>query len=445
MHFAARSALLASCLALRVHALPVTYSVVDVDGGSAAGGDATDSPATVYHTVTKSSEAKEPEATTVSITIVSTADASPKSANASEPSSTAAVSTSSPSPSAKKSAQASSSSTATSSAPHADETDALSVLESAMSTYPTQKPSSISSPPAKPTTIHAPPPPSAAPHAEDHDSEKDCDAASVTVTAEEAASKAQGETVTLRSTTTVTPAAAPTSYYDDGMWHTRYAIKPSAAPELAPKAEEAAPKHEEKSVPVLPAAANATGPSTNATLHARRQVKAVAPTSTLNQAVGTGASQVVGSVASGVPIVGRQIHGSPAFGQAAGTGAPEMLVHPFRPEATGIAARAQPTGFVTGLVARAEPTGYATGIVARAEPTGFASGLVARAEPSGFATGIIARAEASGIAARALPTGDAAAENKTVNETLLCNPLGCHRFVPADNAVAGRNSAADNA
>jgi hypothetical protein len=69
MHFAARSALLASCLAISVQALPVTYSVVDVDGGSAANGGASDQPATIYQTVTKSTEAEEPEATTVSVSI----------------------------------------------------------------------------------------------------------------------------------------------------------------------------------------------------------------------------------------------------------------------------------------------------------------------------------------------------------------------------------------
>lgn len=444
MQFAARSALLASCLALRVHALPVTYSVVDVDGGSAADGGATDSPTTVYHTVTKSSEAKEPEATTfsVSVTIVETTSASAKWAHASHPSSASASTTSSPWPSAKASNKASSSSIVPSpSSTASDVTNAVSVLESAKSTFASHKTSSKSSPPAKPTTSQTAP---AASHAADHGPDEDCDATSITVTAnaEQTASKASGETVTLLSTTTITPATEPTSYYDDGMWHTRYAIKPSAAPESEKKpAVEAAPKHEEKSVPV---AANLTSKATNGTYYARRQVDDIAPTRILNSAVGSldtgapraahqaqGTAAVLGSVASGAPIAARQIHGTAAVigsvataapiaarqihGTAAaagvnlvqGTEAPEILVHPFHAQATGVAPRAVPSSFATGIVARAEPTGFATGVVARAEPTG----IVARALPTGdtAAAHEVLEADAypsaAGIAGRAVPTG----------------------------------------
>ena len=87
MYFSARSALLASCLAISVQALPVTYSVVDVDGGASANGapGSNDQPATVYHTVTKSQDVEEPEPTTVSVsvTIVETQQASATSISAS--------------------------------------------------------------------------------------------------------------------------------------------------------------------------------------------------------------------------------------------------------------------------------------------------------------------------------------------------------------------------
>lgn len=344
MHFAARSALLASCLAISVHALPVTYSVVDVDGGSAAngGGGATDQPATVYHTVTKSTEAEEPEATTVSVsvTIVETKPASVKSADvSSSTSSSASSSTSSSSPSQKASAQASSSSPAPS-ATATDTLDASSVLQSASSTFSTHHTSNASTPSAKPTITQAPPAASAS-HASQSESSEDCDAASVTVTAdvpdaEQTVAITKGNTVVLFSTTTVTPAAESTSYYDDGMWHTRYAIKPAPSPEAekpSPKDDGAASKFEKSSESnekkQLHAdqgvATNTTSEVANSAGHARREVDNIASTPT-------------------APA-------TPSGSGAEASGAPLMFIQPLLPRATGIAARAVPTGGVAAAAA----------------------------------------------------------------------------------------------
>lgn len=361
MHFAARSALLASCFAISVHALPVTYSVVDVDGGSAAATSvsSTDQAATIYHTMTKSTEVNEPEATTatVSITVVETKMTGHTSADVSSSSSTASSSSSTSSP-LKASAQASSTVPAS---------YATATASSTFKTHHTSKPSLT----AEPATTQA-----------SHSSE-DCDATSVTVTADETIVSTQvstqGGTVTLLSTTTIVDAekASSTSYYDDGMWHTRYAIKPSASAEVekpAPKIKqviapvEKEPETEEATAPV---ANNATS---NGTYHARRQVDAIPATPTASEAVGSAA--------------------------------PLMFVHPFIPQASGIAARAVPSGVVAAraapsgvLAPRAVPSG-----AARAAPSGF---LAARAEPSGI---IAARAAPTGVlATRALPTGVLAA------------------------------------
>lgn len=393
MHFSARSALIvSSCLALGVRALPVTYSVVDVDGGASAttalagsGSDSgassngsADQPATVYHTVTKSTDVEEPEATTVSVsvTIVETKHAMPKPTNASSSSSFSLDSASStPSPSEASAKAPSATSTPSS-------TDALSVLSSAQSTWMTRHTSSMPSQPAEPATNQSPSP-SAAPHSKPADLGEDCDAANATVTASvpdvketivPSQAHSNGGTVTLLSTTTVVTDAAPTSYYDDGMWHTRYAIKPSAVPEKpeeaspkvnivfeaagkkqsAPESDEAEPKAEDVSGPAEKKQpepqTNTTSQATNGTYHARRQVEPVAAT--------------------------------PTFGEGAGTGAPQMLVHPIRPQPSGIAPHVEPNV----VAARAAPTGDAAAAVevlsARNDPT--AAGIAQRAAPTGY-------------------------------------------------------------
>jgi hypothetical protein len=173
------------------------------------------------------------------------------------------------------------------------------------------------------------------------------------------------ETVVVLSTTTVVSDAATstTSYYDDGMWHTRYAIKPSAAPEKpAAKAEDAEPKvnivfeaagKKQAEVEDVPApaekklpepktndkvsaagATNTTSQATNGTYHARRQAQRVAATPTMNEEIGTGV--------------------------------PKILVHPIRPKAPdverNVVARAAPTGDAAVLSAdvaeRAAPASY---------------------------------------------------------------------------------------
>ena len=308
----------------------MTYSVVDVDGGSAASGASgpSDQPATVYHTVTKSADVEEPEATTVSVsvTIIETKHASATSTDVSSSSS----STSSSASSLEASAQASSSA----SSPSATATttlDALSVLESAKSTFQTRPISVVSTPAAKPSTTQAP---SVAPEsqASHTDSESECEASSVTVTAEvtdaeETVTATQvstkGQTVVLFSTTTVTPLAASTSYYDDGMWHTRYAIKPAASPEPvspASKDDDAAPKFEKPSKPDedKPAhdhnnvASKTTSQAANGTYHARREVVTGAPTPT--------------------------IPATPSGNAAESGEAPVMLIQPLLPQSTSTAA-----------------------------------------------------------------------------------------------------------
>jgi hypothetical protein len=357
MHFSARSALIvSSCLALGVRALPVTYSVVDVDGGSAAAAAAptptagsgsgassessVDQPATIY--VTKSTEVEEPEATTVSvsITIVETKHAMPKPTSVS--SSSSASSSSSPS---EASAQAPSTTLTPSS------TNALSVLSSAQSTLMTSH--------TKPD-----PSPSADPHSKPADQSDN-----LTVTADipnvtETVVPPQ-ETVVILSTTTVVSDASSTSYYDDGMWHTSYAIKPSAAPEKpASKAEEAPSKvnivfeaagkkqvdEAELKAEDVPApaekkqtvATNTTSQATNGTYHARRQVRPVAATPTMNEEVGTSA--------------------------------PKLLVHPIRPQASGITPHVEPN-----VVARAASTGDAAAVA-----DVLSADVAERAAPAGY-------------------------------------------------------------
>jgi hypothetical protein len=367
MHFSARSALIvSSCLALGVRALPVTYSVVDVDGGSAAAATpaagsgsgsgassdgSADQPATVY--VTKSTEVEEPEATTVSvsITIVETKHAMPKPTNASS-SSSSASSNSSPSPS-KASAKAPSTTLTPSST---NTLDALSVLASAQSTLMTRH-------------TKQSPSPSAAPQSSYVDLGEDCDCANVTATADipnvtETVVPTQETVVILSTTTIVSDAAASTSYYDDGMWHTRYAIKPSAVPgkpaakaenaehkvnivfEAAGKKVEDVPAPAEKKQPEPQSNEPVSAVATNGTYQARRQVQPIAATPTLNEEVGTGV--------------------------------PRILVNPIRPQPSGVAPHVEPN-----VVARAAPTGdVADVLAAEVDPT--AAGLAERAAPTGY-------------------------------------------------------------
>lgn len=302
MHFRSRSALLASCIVISANALPVTYSVVDVDGGSAAGNAAGNQPATVYQTVTKSTKVEDPEPTTVSVsvTIVKTDHATASSTPSSTSSST----------SLHASAQASS----TAPAPSASTStlDALSVLESATSTFLTS---------TKPASS-APPVITSAPSASDD--EPDYESTIIlTVT------PAVGGTVTLFSTTTVTPAAEPTSYYDDGMWHTSYAIKPTASPEADQPPvhdHDAVPKLKKASTPVdgeqASDAPSNTSQAANGTFQAPGETNSLAPTAT----------------SSGVPAANASVE-SPK-----GTDAPLMLIQPLLPQATGETSHVAPSG-----------------------------------------------------------------------------------------------------
>lgn len=132
----------------------------------------------------------------------------------------------------------------------------------------------------------------------------------------------EGQTVILFSTTTVTPAAEPTSYYDDGMWHTRYAIKPAASPKAESpfsKGDDIAPQFVDTTKPAHAnqnVATNATIKAVDDTNHARREVNTSASTPTVPANPNT----------------------------AEGSGAPLMLIQPLLPEPTGTAARAAPTG-----------------------------------------------------------------------------------------------------
>jgi len=190
----------------------------------------------------------------------------------------------------------------------------------------------------------------------------------------------KGETVTLLSTTTVVTDAAPTSYYDDGMWHTRYAIKPSAAPgkpaerendaapkvdivfeaagtkksapahdEVKPKAEDASVHAAEKKQPAPQTnetVANTTSQATNGTHHARRQAQHIAAT--------------------------------PTQGKIAVNGAPEILVHPIRPQASGIAPHVEPNVVAARAAA---PTGDAAPLAKVLSAKTTADDLAERAAP----------------------------------------------------------------
>lgn len=126
-----------------------------------------------------------------------------------------------------------------------------------------------------------------------------------------------GGTVTLFSTTTVTPAAESTSYYDDGMWHTRYAIKPAASPqaEQPPSTnDDAVPNFDKSPAPVED---EQTRDATNRTSHGRRDASDPTTATTPN------------GVAPATP--------------SEDTGAPLMLVQPLLPQATGAAAPAAPS------------------------------------------------------------------------------------------------------
>lgn len=396
MHFAARSALLASCLALRAHAMPVaSYSVVDVDGGSSTTDATSEQPETVYHTVTKSPEAKEPEPTTVSVsvTVVETTSITPAAA--------AAESTN-----ASSSASESSSSSL----------NALSVLSSAQSTFSAYN-TSKSIPSALPATIQAPSnqtsTSAAAAPLKESDSDEGCEVARVTVTADvpdteetsappiEQYTNAPGSTVTLLSTTTVIPAAAPTSYYDDGMWHTSYAIKPSASPD----AEAAPAPVEQQTDQTAPSfTGNSTSQAANGTYQARRQLNAATPT--INQ-------------------------------PSAGTGAPEMLVHPFMPLGSGasIARRQLATGTAAApLWPRQLATGTAAAGVWPRQLNGDDTALVV--EGTGAP-------QATRIAARAAPTGDAVADPEVLLASAPTAAGIVGRAVPTGYSVVSWNETAE--
>lgn len=426
MHFAARSALLASCLALRAHAMPVaSYSVVDVDGGSSTTDATSEQPETVYHTVTKSPEAKEPEPTTVSVsvTVVETTSITPTAA-------------------AAESTNASSSTSESSSS----SLNALSVLSSAQSTFSAYN-TSKSIPSALPATTHAPSnqtsTSAAAAPLEESDSDEGCEVARVTVTADvpdaeetsapptEQYTNAPGSTVTLLSTTTVIPAAAPTSYYDDGMWHTSYAIKPSGSPEAeaAPVPVEQQKQQTNQTAPSF--AGNSTSQATNGTYHARRQLNAATPT--INQ-------------------------------PSAGTGAPEMLVHPFMPLGSGasIARRQLATGTAAGFL---EPRQLGTGTSAAGVwPRQLATGTAAAPLwPRQLATGTAAAGvwprqlngddaapvaegtsapQATGILARAAPTGDAVADPEVLLASAPTAASIVGRAIPTGYSVVSWNETA---
>ena len=145
------------------------------------------------------------------------------------------------------------------------------------------------------------------------------------------------------------------------MWHTRYAIKPSAAPEKpAAKVEDAAPKVNivfeaaGKKVEDVPASAEKKQPAapqtnetvsaaeTNGTHQARRQVQPIASTPTTDEEVGTAV--------------------------------PKILVHPIRPQASAVAPHVEPN-----VVARSAPTGDAADVLAaEVDP------IAERAAPAGY-------------------------------------------------------------
>lgn len=312
MHFHSQSALLASCIAISVHALPVTYSVVDVDGGSSAA-NAANQPETVYHTVTKSTEVEKPEPTTVSVsvTIVKTDQASSSPTSSSTSSST----------SLQASAQASSTAPAPS-VTALSTSNVLSVLESARSTFLTSHTSTNSASSALPVITSAP---SAASSSAESQTASDCDCDDWESTVILTVTPAIGGTVTLFSTTTVTPAAESTSYYDDGMWHTRYAIKPAASPqaEQPPSTNDDAVSKFDKSPALMEEkqtqdGANTPSQAVNGTSHARRD-----PNDLTAATTPSGVAPATPSEDSGAPLMLVQ----PLLPQATGTTTPAAPVH----------------------------------------------------------------------------------------------------------------------
>ena len=168
MRFSANSLLIATAyLAINTHALPrpaVSYSVVNVDGGSQTPPSV---PTTVYQTITESSGSKS----TVSITIVET------------PSSTPVISVP----------------TTIFHTEHGAATETALIPEVSLPVVPHSSSADPPSPTGKDPEFHVPIPDPPAPTPVSPES-----------------------VVTVVSVTTATPT---TSYYDNGMWHTSYAIK----------------------------------------------------------------------------------------------------------------------------------------------------------------------------------------------------------------------------
>jgi len=198
-----------------------------------------------------------------------------------------------------------------------------------------------------------------------------------------------GETVTLLSTTTVVTDAAPTSYYDDGMWHTRYAIKPSAAPEKpAAKVDDAAPK-----IKIVFEAAGKNKPASEAEDPASKvadvpppaeEEKQPAPQT--NETLSDTATNTTSQATNGTYHARRQLQpiaATPTMNEVAGTGVPEILVHPIRPQPSGIVPHVEPNVIAARAAA---PTGDATalGDVLSADVDSKADSAAERAAPMGY-------------------------------------------------------------
>ena len=144
------------------------------------------------------------------------------------------------------------------------------------------------------------------------------------------------------------------------MWHTRYAIKPSAAPEKpAAKVEDAAPK-----VNIVFEAAGKKVEDVSASAEKKQPA---APQT--NETVSAAETNATSQATDGTHQARREA--TPTMNEEVGTGAPKILVHPIRPQASGSAPHVEPN-----VVARAAPTGDAADVLSgdvaeRAAPAGY--------------------------------------------------------------------------
>nr|OQO25896.1 hypothetical protein B0A51_06161 [Rachicladosporium sp. CCFEE 5018] len=215
MRFSVRSAVVTSLSLVAVaSALPASYSVVDVDGGSATDA-ASSQPTTIFQTVTAPSLPQSTKETTVLVTIVEAPTVATSTTSSSSTRSTTSITSTS--------APVTSSTTSTRSTTSTPTTSSAAIISTSSTLLSTS--TSITSTLLVPTTIIA-----------TDVLVSTITAASVTTAIEPTTTTTTAfsttittvindTTLTIVSTLTATPSQSSTAYYDDGMWHTYYPIK----------------------------------------------------------------------------------------------------------------------------------------------------------------------------------------------------------------------------